>query len=67
MGTFHCMWSWIAAGLAAWFTLAVLTGLVIGRAAQLRDRFDTAPVADSPRSPVVGHPDTVPARAYARS
>ena len=69
MGTVHSMWSWIAVGLTAWFSLALMTGLVIGRAARLRDCVGVGPVsvADSPQSHVVTHPDAVPARAYARS
>jgi hypothetical protein len=32
------MWSWIALSLAAWFALALMVGVAIGRAAHLADQ-----------------------------
>jgi hypothetical protein len=63
------MWSWIAVGLTAWFSQALMTGLVIGRAARLRDLVGAAPapVVDSPRPAMPARADAAPGRAFARS
>jgi hypothetical protein len=57
------MWSWIAVVLTAWFSLALVTGLVLGRAAQLRDTIGVGPrtYADAGEAPT----DAAPARALA--
>jgi hypothetical protein len=63
VGTVHRMWSWIAVVLTAWFSLALVTGLVLGRAAQLRDTIGVGPrtVADTGEA----LPNAAPARAFA--